>query len=127
MIDNIYPMHLIGNTLDIKMRQKVGSELPWVTLEQGNPTHLKINTAGAVLAPGDYTLILQSFDNNGSVKSTLKEDLITITILADTEPISVCIVEKIWFEPSQIQIFYPIGEGIVKFSLPEVKQSPDCG
>ena len=40
------------------------------------------------MVPGDYTLILQSFDNNGSVKSTLKEDLITITV---HEP-HVCII-----------------------------------
>ena len=64
--------------LDINLRQKAGTELLWVTLEQGNPTHIKI--VPAAVAPGDYTLILQSYDKNGSVKSTLKEDLITITV-----------------------------------------------
>ena len=33
-------------------------------------------------APGVYQLVLQSFDNNGSVKSTLKEDVIVTTVLA---------------------------------------------
>ena len=32
-------------------------------------------------APGAYTLVLQSFDNNGSVKATLKEDVIVISVL----------------------------------------------
>ena len=115
--------------LDINLRQKAGTEILWVTLEQGSST-TRIVIVPTAVAPGDYTLILQSFDNNGSVKSTLKEDFITITILAQTpdpDPVSVCIVEKIWFEPTQIAIIYPIGEGIVNFSLPEVKQSPDCG
>ena len=118
-VDNVYSKLTIGNVLDINLRQKAGSELPWVSLEQGSPSLIKIVPAG--VAPGDYTLILQSFDNNGSVKSTLKTDLITITVKAN------CFVEKIWFEPSQMQISYPIGDGIVNFSLPEVKQSPDCG
>ena len=65
--------------LDINLRQKAGTELLWVTLEQASPTLIKIVPVG--VAPGDYTLILQSFDNNGSVKSTLKQDSITITVL----------------------------------------------
>ena len=32
-------------------------------------------------APGVYQLVLQSFDNIGSVKSTLKEDVIVIVIV----------------------------------------------
>ena len=32
-------------------------------------------------AIGDYPLVLQSFDNNGSVKSTFKEEVIVITIV----------------------------------------------
>ena len=81
-VENIYSKFTIGNTLDINLRQKAGTELFWVTLEQGNPTLIKTVPAG--VAPGDYTLILQSFDNNGSVKSTLKEDVITI-IVHETE------------------------------------------
>ena len=78
-VENITSKFTIGNVLDINLRQKAGTELLWVSIEQGNPTTL-IKTVPAGVAPGDYTLILQSFDNNGSVKSTLKEDLITITI-----------------------------------------------
>ena len=33
------------------------------------------------IAPGVYELVLESFDNNGFVKSTLKEDVIVITVL----------------------------------------------
>ena len=78
-VDNIVSLFPIGNVLDINLRQKAGTELLWVILEQGSLTTLiKIVPAG--VAPGDYTLILQSFDNNGSVKSTLKEESITITV-----------------------------------------------
>ena len=34
-----------------------------------------------ITTPGVYQLVFQSFDDNGSVKSTLKEDKIVITVL----------------------------------------------
>ena len=78
LVDQIYSKWTIGNELDIILRQKEGNEIPWVTIEQGSPSRVFIDSGNTV--PGHYTLILQSFDNNGSVKSTLKEDTITITI-----------------------------------------------
>ena len=33
-----------------------------------------------ITAPGVYELVLESFDKNGSVMSTLREDTITLTI-----------------------------------------------
>ena len=38
VIENIYSKHHIGNTLSIKLRQKAGSELPWVSFVQGSPS-----------------------------------------------------------------------------------------
>ena len=32
-------------------------------------------------APGVYPIVLQSFDNNGSVKSTLKEDTVIVEVM----------------------------------------------
>ena len=61
------------------MRQKVGSELDFVTFANGaTSTDVNINTNG--VSPGNYTLELQSYDTNGGVFSTLKTDTIFITV-----------------------------------------------
>ena len=60
------------------MRQKPGTELSWVTIVQGNPTEIRIEPVD--IPEGDYDLILQSFDENGSAKSTLKEDFVTLHV-----------------------------------------------
>ena len=62
------------------MRQKVGSELSFVTFANGGTsTGVNINTNG--VSPGVYTLELQSYDTAGGVFSTLKTDKIIITII----------------------------------------------
>ena len=33
-------------------------------------------------APGVYPIVLQSFDNNGVVKSTLKEDTVNVKVVS---------------------------------------------
>ena len=71
-------MHTIGNTLDIYLRQKDGSSLSWVTIEQSSPT--KVLIAPANVNAGTYWLILESYDNNGGVFSTLKTDTIEVTV-----------------------------------------------
>ena len=63
-IDNIYAAQTIGNTLDIHLRQKTGFQLPWVTFTQSNPTTMHIKPVEVQL--GDYEVILESFDSNGS-------------------------------------------------------------
>ena len=75
----------------------------------------------ALIGPGEHVIILESFDESSINEATLYTDTITIYVAA-----SVCIVEKIWFEPAQLQIVYPIGKKSMNFSLPEIKQSPDC-
>ena len=70
----------IGNTLDIHLRQKPGdSVLSWVSFEQGSPNTNVIVDASNV-KPGTYTLTIESFDNNGKVRSTLETDSIEITV-----------------------------------------------
>ena len=70
----------IGNTLDIKMRQRSGSEQAWVTITQGSPTVVSF-TPTNTLAVGQYSVILESYDNNGGVFSTLKSDTVTVNVL----------------------------------------------
>ena len=61
------------------MRQKVGSELSFVTFtNRATSTDVIINTNGVL--PGVYTLVLQSYDTTGAVFSTLKTDTIIITV-----------------------------------------------
>ena len=79
-IDNIYSKHYIGNTLDIKMRQKAGSELPWASIIQGNPTLVQLATMD--FQPGKYELVFESIDDNSSVKSVLKTDKIVLNVTA---------------------------------------------
>ena len=38
---------------------------------------------------GDYTLSLQSFDQNGGVESTLRSDSIKVTVVAKNDPCSI--------------------------------------
>ncbi len=53
-------LHTIGNVLDIKLRQKAGSELSFATLVTGSPSVLTI--APPATAKGSYEVILESYD-----------------------------------------------------------------
>ena len=71
---------------NISLRQKVGEELEFVTLiEQSDSTDVIVD--GQDLEPGiSHSLILESFDSNGST-TTLRTDTITITVgNADRDP-----------------------------------------
>jgi len=54
-------------SLNIQVRQKTGSELTWVSLQQGSPSEALIATPPD-LVPGDYTLVLESYDENSPGK-----------------------------------------------------------
>ena len=76
---HIYSESTIGNVLAVNMRQKVGSELSFVTFANGaTSTDVIINSNG--VSPGVYNLVLQSYDTDGVVFSTLKTDTIIITV-----------------------------------------------
>ena len=63
----------------IKMRQKAGTDLPFVNLvDQNGGTRVIFDSRNARL--GIYTLELESYDLNGGVFSTLKSDVITIYV-----------------------------------------------
>lgn len=74
----------IGNRLDINLRQASGAELAFVTLtEETGKTTVNFDTNG--ILTGEYSLVLESFDLNSTVRSSLKTDLITITITASAD------------------------------------------
>ena len=68
------------------MRQAEGSELPFVTLTEVNgATEVLFDALTEPIAPGEYTLILESFDSLSSDgKPTLFTDWIAIFVLADS-------------------------------------------
>jgi len=75
------PTYPIGNTLNVMLRQKAGSELTWVTFTQ-DTLDTKVNLAPDIsLAPGDFTVILESYDLDGGVFSALKTDSVILKVL----------------------------------------------
>ena len=60
------------------MRQQLGSELPWVTLEQNPQVNPKLIFETQSAPVGDYQVTLESFDANSTVQSVLKTDIISI-------------------------------------------------
>ena len=81
LVEHIYSEETIGNVLAINLRQKIGTELSFVTFVNGqDSTEVIIESTN--ISPGDYTLILESFDMNsrGTVAATLATNIVTITI-----------------------------------------------
>ena len=76
---HVYSEERIGNELAIDLRQKAGTELPFVTFtNKATATDVVIDATGVM--PGEYTLDLEAFDTNSSVKSTLKTDTVKIVV-----------------------------------------------
>ena len=71
----------ITNTLDITLRQKAGTELSWITFTQDSLVTKVKFAPDASVAPGDYTVVLESFDQAGGVYSALKTDTIAVKVL----------------------------------------------
>ena len=80
IIDHIQSLINLPTVQKINMRQKSGSELPFVTLTNlDTSTDLSIDGTGVL--PGEYTLFLESFDESSAFPYlTLKEDTVTIVV-----------------------------------------------
>lgn len=80
---HIYSKYTIGNTLAIDLRQAAGGpQLDFVSfVSQSDSVDVEIDTSDVSL--GTYELVLESFDANSGVYSTLKKDTIQIVV---TEP-----------------------------------------
>jgi len=111
----------ITNDLDIKLRQKPGSELSWVTITNGATAA----TSAFDLCPplGDHELILESIDNNSplSSPSVLKTDVIILSITASTDnrKIFLCNPYTLRFEHELEMVVLTVGQ-TSEWTLPKV-------
>lgn len=90
---HVFEEDAILNMLSINVRQKTGSELPFVTLLNGADSTDAVIDATDV-NPGVYSLVLDSFDfNNNTPALALTTDTITIVITKAEETLSNSIFE----------------------------------
>ena len=83
-VPHVYPEDVIGTQFVVDLRQQAGVELSFVTLSNGpTSTEVVINTVG--VDPGDYILVIESFDSSSSEGFTLKIDKITIVVIEAVE------------------------------------------
>ena len=75
-IDHIVSKYTIGNTLDIKVRVKDQGNFPWVSVSCYS-TYCDVTFTSDGVS-GKTLVVLQSYDDNSSVKSTLKEDSVEV-------------------------------------------------
>ena len=96
------------------MRQKSGQDLSFVSFaEKAVSTAVSIDSYG--VAPGVYTIYIESFDANSNVKSTLKTDMIEVTLELLPQFASELSWEEItagvassWALPSIVEGSYPL-------------------
>ena len=111
---NIYSYYQIGNTLDINLRQMSEHHLSFISFtEKTGVTEVTIDSIG--VAPGVYTIYIESFDANSNVQSILKTDMIEVTVeilpqfeseLSDEEITAG--VASSWALPSIVEGSYPL-------------------
>ena len=69
----------IGNVISISLLQKKGTELPFVTISSYfSPVNVLINAIDVL--PGEYNLVLESYDFNTTENFVLNTDMIKIVI-----------------------------------------------
>lgn len=82
-IEKVRAVYPLTHDLEIHLRQKQGDEHSFVTIEESSSfSKVLIDTEG--VSPGEYTLMLESFNalanNDGAAPATLKTDTITVSI-----------------------------------------------
>ena len=98
-VPHVFAEDVIGDQLAIELRQKAGSEIPFVSfINFASSTDVVIDATGVL--PGEYTLVLESFDTNSDLQElTLKTDIITIVVAiqgnSDTLPYFVAELEPV--------------------------------
>ena len=88
LVEKIQSELAIGNTLDIRLRQNSKGSHSWVYFTEQS-TSTVVTLAPIEISLGDHIVLLESYDNNSSVSSTLKQDLITVTVTAPTPKLTV--------------------------------------
>lgn len=75
VVEHIIAHPPIGNELWINIKQGADNTLGFIEISlTATESVLKLNGAG--VEPGTYELIIESFDENSTVKTTLKKDTI---------------------------------------------------
>ena len=73
----------IGNVISILLLPKKGTELPFVTISSYSfPVNVLINAIGVL--PGEYNLVLESYDSNATENFVLNTDTIKIVVTKNT-------------------------------------------
>ena len=86
-VDHVVSTYTIGNTLNIKVRVKDQGSFPWVSVVC-YAAYCEVTFTNTGLS-GSQQVVLQSFDDNGSVKSTLKEDKIEVFFIQFSRPTAI--------------------------------------
>ena len=76
-ITHIASKYTIGNTLDVKVRVKDQGSFPWVSVIC-HPAYCTVTFTNTGSISGSKLVVLQSYDDNSLVKSTLVEDTVTV-------------------------------------------------
>ena len=80
-VPHIFNEFSTGTEHTINLRQANLSQLPFVAIsEETGQTIVLMDSAGVAI--GDYELQLESYDASGSIQSTLKTDIIQISVKA---------------------------------------------
>ena len=91
-VPHIFNEFSTGTEHTINLRQANSSQLPFVAIsEEIGQSIVLMDSAGAAI--GDYELQLESYDASGSIQSTLKTDIIQVSIIAVQEDAALIIVE----------------------------------
>ena len=85
-VPNIYSYFKIGTTLRISLRQKVDEHHSFVHfVEQGDGTKVTID-AKDLIEGDEYQVILESFNSLSIAKSTLRTDIIKVSVVKSIPP-----------------------------------------
>ena len=78
-VPHIFDKHGISTEQRIKLRQSASADLPFVTIsEEAESSTVFIVSTGIEI--GDYELVLESFYTLGTHMSTLKTDIIVVSV-----------------------------------------------
>mmetsp|Transcript_21749 Transcript_21749/g.29167 ORF Transcript_21749/g.29167 Transcript_21749/m.29167 type:complete len:93 (+) Transcript_21749:474-752(+) len=89
--------------------------ISWASIDNSNPTHSQVTLSPVNALAGEYTLILESFASESTLKETLKTDTITIRV-------NECKAKIISFQKQAVSASYELGVESLTVQLPKVTQ-----
>lgn len=79
-LDAITSKYTIGNTLDIRLRQKAGEERSFVSITQGDPHTIEVAPQTSDTFEGDIYFESIDANSNAETPSVLKYDTVSLTV-----------------------------------------------